>query len=63
MAKVGVCSIFSPAKYSKAIMHSFSKMYFGSSHCGTVETNPTSNHEVVGLISGLTHWGKDPALP
>ena len=25
-------------------------------------TNPTKNDEVVGLISGLTPWIKDPAL-
>ena len=24
-----------------------------SSHCGTVETNPTRNHDVVGSIPGL----------
>ena len=24
--------------------------------------NPASSHEVVGLIHGLAHWVKDPAL-
>ena len=26
-------------------------------------TNPTSTHEDVGSIPGLTHWVKDLALP
>ena len=33
-----------------------------SSHRGAVETNPTRNHEVAGLIPGLTLWVKDLAL-
>ena len=33
-----------------------------SSHRGTVETNPTRNHEVVGSIPGLTQWVKYLAL-
>jgi len=34
-----------------------------SSCCGAVETNPTRNHEVAGLIPGLTQWVEDPVLP
>ena len=33
-----------------------------SSHCGTVETNLTSNYEVAGSSPGLTQWIKDLAL-
>ena len=26
-------------------------------------TNPTRNHDVVGLVAALAQWVKDPALP
>ena len=39
------------------------KNFFWSSHRGAVEMNPTRNHEIVGLIPGLTQWVKDPVLP
>ena len=31
-----------------------------SSRRGTVEANPTRNHEISGLIPGLTQWVKNP---
>ena len=34
-----------------------------SSHCGSVEMNPTSIHEDSGLIPGPSEWAKDLALP
>ena len=33
-----------------------------SSHCGSVEINSTSDHEVAGLIPGLVQWVRDLAL-
>ena len=35
----------------------------GVSSCGAAEMNLTKNHEVEGLIPGLTQWVKDPGLP
>ena len=36
---------------------------WGISHYGPVETNPTSNHDQAGTISGLGRQIRDPALP
>ena len=38
------------------------KDYCRSSRRGTAETNPTRNHEIAGLVPGLTQWVKDLAL-
>ena len=40
----------------------YNNLNLRSSHCGEAETNPTSNHKVVGSIPGLVQWIKDLAL-
>ena len=39
------------------------KAVYGSSHHGSEVMNPTSIHEDVGSIPGLSQCVKDPALP
>ena len=39
------------------------KNNFRSFHCGSMETNLTRNHEVVGSIPGFAQWVKGPVLP
>ena len=46
-----------------SLEHGSENMVPGSSHHGAREMNPTSKHEVVGLIRGLTQWVEHPALP
>ena len=49
---------YSSCKSSQAPL----KIKHRSSCLGTVEMNPTRNHEVMGSIPGLTQWVKDLAL-
>ena len=42
--------------------HKSKNVHFGSSHCGSVEINPTGIHEVASLIPGLTQWVKGSGI-
>ena len=46
-----VLTLASDASFLSPLIHSFIQ--------STEETNPTTNHEVAGLIPGLAHWVKD----
>ena len=50
-------------EYETKIVLELNKLVSGSSHHGSVVTNPTSIHEDSGSIPDLAHWVKDPVLP
>ena len=55
---------FPPTKnYALPVRCPYLKPLQWSSRLGTVEANPTRNHEVVGSIPGLALSVKDPVLP
>ena len=51
-----------PGSSKSTPLNQQSKDEFGSSHCSSAVTNPTSIHEDVGLIPGLAQRVKDLAL-
>ena len=62
--RISVYNIF-PLIYGLWVKKSLFKKRknFRSSHCGSVETNPTSYHEDAVSIPGLNQWIKDLGLP
>ena len=62
MFKVGLKGTTVKLSFNQGLVGIHKKIKLGSSHRGTVETNQTRNHEVVGLIPGLAQWVKDPVL-
>ena len=57
----GPIIFFSSHKIRNNLKTSIKIAFIGSSCCGFVLTNLTSNHEDEGLIPGLAQWVKDPA--
>ena len=55
-------SHFAPSSFSlkKKNIESFKNNAIRSTHCGTVETNLTGNHEAAGSIPGLAQQVKEP---
>ena len=58
---IKVCLFFT-LKYSVMNFYIYIYKIFWSSYCGTVERNPTSIHEDMGFIPGLTRWVGDLVL-
>ena len=54
---------FETRKYSPPIFFFLLEIVLGVPIVAQWLSNPTRNHEVVGLIPALAQWIKDPALP